>query len=158
MNKNLIFFSEKEEDHTKEDNKNKNRDLSLMSKAKEKIKSIKNKIPIHLDFESFEEGIKKKYKEASNVVEMLMDREKQNFEKTKRILFDLSSLVTSVQKKMYEQGEMTKNILFNSIKSVDNVEQGNKHLTKAKEYQKGRGLMIGLIFIILGLFLILYDR
>ena len=52
---------------------------------------------------------------------------------------------------------MTKNILFNSFQSVGNIEQGNKHLTKAKEYQKGRGLTIGLIFIILGLYLILTD-
>ena len=89
---------------------------------------------------------------------MLMDKEKQNYEKTKRILFDLSSLVTAVQTKLHEQGEMTKNILFNSLKSVDNIEEGNKHLTQAKEYQKGRGFIIGLMFIILGLFLILSDR
>ena len=86
-----------------------------------------------------------------------MDKEKQNFEKTKKILFDLSSLMTNVQQKLQEQGEMTKNILFNSFQSVGNIEQGNKHLTKAKEYQKGRGLTIGLIFIILGLYLILTD-
>ena len=89
---------------------------------------------------------------------MLMDKEKQNFEKTKKILFDLSSLVTTVQKKMFEQGEMTKNILFNSLKAVDNIEEGNKQLNKAKEYQKGRGFIVGIIFIILGLFLILADR
>jgi t-SNARE complex subunit (syntaxin) len=89
---------------------------------------------------------------------MMMDKEKQNYEKTKRILYDLSSLNTTIQKKLFEQSEMTKNILFNSFKSVDNVEQGNKHLTKAKEYQKGRGLIIGIIFIILGLFLIISDR
>ena len=53
---------------------------------------------------------------------------------------------------------MTKNILFNSFKSVENVEQGNKHLKQAKEYQKGRGLIIGIVFIILGLFLLIYDR
>ena len=53
---------------------------------------------------------------------------------------------------------MTKNILFNSFQSVNNVEKGNKHLSEAKKYQKGRGLTIGLIFIILGLFLIIYDR
>ena len=110
------------------------------------------------DIENVEEKIKEKYKEASNVVEILMDKEKQNFEKTKKILFDLSSLVTNVQKKLHAQGEMTKNILFNSFKSVENVEQGNKHLKQAKEYQKGRGLIIGIVFIILGLFLLIYDR
>ena len=110
------------------------------------------------DIGGVEDKIKNKYKEASNVVEILMDKEKQNFEKTKKILFDLSSLVTSVQKKLHAQGEMTKNILFNSFQSVNNVEKGNKHLSEAKKYQKGRGLTIGLIFIILGLFLIIYDR
>ena len=128
------------------------------------LKDIPNKIKkfvvknLPFDIENVEDKIKNKYKEASNVVEILMDKEKQNFEKTKKILFDLSSLVTSVQKKLHAQGEMTKNILFNSFKSVENVEQGNKHLKQAKEYQKGRGLIIGIVFIILGLFLLIYDR
>ena len=128
------------------------------------LKDIPNKIKkfvvknLPFDIENVEEKIKEKYKEASNVVEILMDKEKQNFEKTKKILFDLSSLVTNVQKKLHAQGEMTKNILFNSFKSVENVEQGNKHLKQAKEYQKGRGLIIGVVFIILGLFLLIYDR
>ena len=128
------------------------------------LKDIPNKIKkfvvknLPFDIENVEEKIKEKYKEASNVVEILMDKEKQNFEKTKKILFDLSSLVANVQKKLHAQGEMTKNILFNSFKSVENVEQGNKHLKQAKEYQKGRGLIIGIVFIILGLFLLIYDR
>ena len=128
------------------------------------LKDVPNKIKkfvvknLPFDIENVEEKIKEKYKEASNVVEILMDKEKQNFEKTKKILFDLSSLVTNVQKKLHAQGEMTKNILFNSFKSVENVEQGNKHLKQAKEYQKGRGLIIGIVFIILGLFLLIYDR
>ena len=128
------------------------------------LKDVPNKIKkfvvknLPFDIENVEDKIKNKYKEASNVVEILMDKEKQNFEKTKKILFDLSSLVTSVQKKLHAQGEMTKNILFNSFKSVENVEQGNKHLKQAKEYQKGRGLIIGIVFIILGLFLLIYDR
>ena len=128
------------------------------------LKDVPNKIKkfvvknLPFDIENVEDKIKNKYKEASNVVEILMDKEKQNFEKTKKILFDLSSLVTSVQKKLHAQGEMTKNILFNSFKSVENVEQGNKHLKQAKEYQKGRGIIIGIVFIILGLFLLIYDR
>ena len=119
-------------------------------------KKINQIIPI--DFDKFEEKIKDKYKEASHVVDLLMDKEKQNFEKTKRILYDLSTLMTNVGKKMHEQGELTKNILFNSLKSIDNIEEGNKHLKKAKEYQKGRGFIIGIVFILLGLFLLLSDR
>ena len=144
------FFSEKEEDLSKDEV---NEKQSLKTKVKKKLNQI---LPI--DFDSFEEKIKEKYKEANDVVDMLMDKEKQNYEKTKRILFDLSSLVTNVQKKMHEQSEMTKNILFNSLSSVLNIEQGNKHLSQAKEYQKGRGLIIGIIFIILGLILLLADR
>ena len=156
------FFSEKEEDNIGKDTLNNNinniNSINNINKTKKnsKPKTIINNILD--DFDSFKKDIKNKYKETNNVIEMLMDKEKQNYEKTKKILFDLSSLVTTVQKKMYEQGEMTKNILFNSLKSIDNIEEGNKHLTKAKEYQKGRGFMIGLIFIILGLFLILADR
>ena len=52
---------------------------------------------------------------------------------------------------------MTKTILFNSEVSVTNIEEGNKQLKIAQEYQKGRGIMYGAIFIILGLFLVLYD-
>ena len=152
------FFAELEEDHSndKNDIPRKNSDInnqSFKAKAKAQIKKI---IPI--DFNKLEEGIINKFQETNTVIHMMMDKEKQNYEKTKRILFDLSSLNTSIQKKLFEQSEMTKNILFNSFKSVDNIEQGNKHLTKAKEYQKGRGLTIGLIFIILGLFLIISDR
>ena len=152
------FFAELEEDHSndKNDIPRKNSDInnqSFKAKAKAQIKKI---IPI--DFDKLEEGIINKFQETNTVIHMMMDKEKQNYEKTKRILFDLSSLNTSIQKKLFEQSEMTKNILFNSFKSVDNIEQGNKHLTKAKEYQKGRGLTIGLIFIILGLFLIISDR
>ena len=156
------FFSEKEEDNIGKDTLNKN--ISNINSNNNINKTKKNSKPKTIiknildDFDSFKKDIKNKYKETNNVIEMLMDKEKQNYEKTKKILFDLSSLVTTVQKKMYEQGEMTKNILFNSLKSIDNIEEGNKHLTKAKEYQKGRGFMIGLIFIILGLFLILADR
>ena len=130
----------------------------------ESLKDVPNKIKkffvknLPFDIENVEEKIKNKYKEATNVVEMLMDKEKQNLQKTKKIIFDLSSLNTNVQKKLHAQGEMTKNILFNSFKSVENVEQGNKHLKQAKEYQKGRGLIIGIVFIILGLFLLIYDR
>ena len=156
------FFSEKEEDNIGKDtlnnninNINSNNNINKSKKNSKPKTIIKNILD---DFDSFKKDIKNKYKETNNVIEMLMDKEKQNYEKTKKILFDLSSLVTTVQKKMYEQGEMTKNILFNSLKSIDNIEEGNKHLTKAKEYQKGRGFMIGLIFIILGLFLILADR
>ena len=156
------FFSEKEEDNIGKDtlnnninNINSNNNINKTKKNSKPKTIIKNILD---DFDSFKKDIKNKYKETNNVIEMLMDKEKQNYEKTKKILFDLSSLVTTVQKKMYEQGEMTKNILFNSLKSIDNIEEGNKHLTKAKEYQKGRGFMIGLIFIILGLFLILADR
>ena len=156
------FFSEKEEDNIGKDtlnnnisNINSNNNINKIKKNSKPKTIIKNILD---DFDSFKKDIKNKYKETNNVIEMLMDKEKQNYEKTKKILFDLSSLVTTVQKKMYEQGEMTKNILFNSLKSIDNIEEGNKHLSKAKEYQKGRGFMIGLIFIILGLFLILADR
>ena len=156
------FFSEKEKDNIGKDtlnnnisNINSNNNINKTKKNSKPKTIIKNILD---DFDSFKKDIKNKYKETNNVIEMLMDKEKQNYEKTKKILFDLSSLVTTVQKKMYEQGEMTKNILFNSLKSIDNIEEGNKHLTKAKEYQKGRGFMIGLIFIILGLFLILADR
>lgn len=135
--------------------------FAKMGRAKEnpskKIKKflVKN---LPFDVEKLEENIKNKFKETNNVIEILMDKEKKSFEKTKKILFDLSSLMTSVQKKLHAQSEMTKNILFNSIKSVENIEQGNKHLSQAKEYQKGRGLIIGIIFIILGLFLIISDR
>ena len=156
------FFSEKEKDNIDKNtlnnnisNINSNNNINKTKKNSKPKTIIKNILD---DFDSFKKDIKNKYKETNNVIEMLMDKEKQNYEKTKKILFDLSSLVTTVQKKMYEQGEMTKNILFNSLKSIDNIEEGNKHLTKAKEYQKGRGFMIGLIFIILGLFLILADR
>ena len=140
-------------------------DIGIGDKIKiESLKEVPNKIKkffvknLPFDIENVEEKIKNKYKEAGNVIEMLIDKEKQDYEKTKKILFDLSSLVTSVQKKLYDQGEMTKNILFNSFKSVENVKQGNKHLRQAKEYQKGRGLIIGIIFIVLGLLLLLYDR
>ena len=147
--KKFNFFAEKEKEDTSQ--------IKSLKDVPNKIKKfvIKN---LPFDLENVEEKIKDKYKEASNVVEILMDKEKQNFEKTKKILFDLSDLVTSVQKKLHAQGEMTKNILFNSFKSVENVEQGNKHLKQAKEYQKGRGLIIGIVFIILGLFLLIYDR
>ena len=152
------FFADLEEDHSndKSDIPRKNTDnnnQSFKAKAKAQIKKI---IPI--DFDKLEEGIINKFQETNTVIHMMMDKEKQNYEKTKRILYDLSSLNTNIQKKLFEQSEMTKNILFNSFKSVDNIEQGNKHLTKAKEYQKGRGLTIAIIFIILGLFLILSDR
>ena len=147
--KKINFFAEKEEGSASQ--------IKSLKDVPNKIKKfvVKN---LPFDIENVEDKIKNKYKEASNVVEILMDKEKQNFEKTKKILFDLSSLVTSVQKKLHAQGEMTKNILFNSFKSVENVEQGNKHLKQAKEYQKGRGLIIGIVFIILGLFLLIYDR
>ena len=98
-----------------------------------------------------------KYKEPSNVVHIFMNSANKSYEKTKQILFELSDLMTTVQTKIFEQSEMTKTILFNSEVSVTNIEEGNKQLKIAQEYQKGRGIMYGAIFIILGLFLILYD-
>jgi len=44
-----------------------------------------------------------------------------------------------------------------STQSVDNIQKANKELIISQEYQKGRGLMIGLIFLLLGLFLLFYD-
>jgi t-SNARE complex subunit (syntaxin) len=58
---------------------------------------------------------------------------------------------------MYEQSKITKFIISNSINSIENIDKGNEHLKKAQEYQKGRGLAVGIIFIILGIFLLLYD-
>ncbi len=98
-----------------------------------------------------------KYTESNNIINLFKNNESKNYEKTKQILYELSDLMTIVQNKMHEQGEMTKAILFNSIASLDNINQGNKHLKKAQEYQKGKGFILGLIFIGLGLFLILYD-
>jgi len=46
---------------------------------------------------------------------------------------------------------------MNANTSLDNAQKANKELVKAQEYQKGRGLLIGCIFISLGLFLIYYD-
>lgn len=129
---------------------------TLKKKAKEKVNQIIQNIP--LDFDKVGEEIKNRYKESNNIIKIFLDKEKINFEKTKRILYDLSDLMSTVTKKMHEQSEMTKNILFNSLSSLKNIDEGNKHLEKAKEYQKGRGFMIGIIFVILGLFLILYDR
>ena len=136
----------------------------IVDKTKiESLKDIPNKVKkffvknLPIDIENFEEKIKNKYKEANNVIQILLDKDKQNYQKTKKIIFDLSSLMTSVQKKMYSQTEMTKNILFNSFRSVESVQRGNKELKQAKKYQKGRGLIIGIIFIILGLILIIKD-
>lgn len=98
-----------------------------------------------------------KYKESPNIIHIFMNSASKNYEKTKQILYELSDLMTTVQTKIFEQSEMTKAILFNSEVSLTNVEQGNKELVKAQEYQKGRGIMYGLIFILLGLFLLLYD-
>ena len=38
-----------------------------------------------------------------------MDKEKQNFEKTKKILFDLSSLMTNDQQKLAKTAETRRN-------------------------------------------------
>lgn len=129
---------------------------NIKKKAKEKINQIIENIP--LDFDKVKDEIKNKYQESNSIIKIFMDKDKKDYEKTKRIIYDLSDLMTTVQKKMHEQSEMTKNILFNSLSSLNNIEEGNKHLEKAKEYQKGRGFIIGVIFVILGLFLIIYDR
>jgi hypothetical protein len=42
------------------------------------------------------------------------------------------------------------------MQSLDNIKSGNKELIVAQNSQS-RGYMIGTMFIILGLFLILYD-
>ena len=97
------------------------------------------------------------FKESPNVLHIFADNVNKSYEKTKQIIFELGDLMNTVQQKIYEQSEMTKNILYNSFVSVDNIEQGNKELKKAKEYQKGRGICYGLIFMLLGMFLILYD-
>lgn len=44
-----------------------------------------------------------------------------------------------------------------STQSTDNISKANKELKISQEFQKGRGLMIGMIFILLGLFLLYYD-
>lgn len=44
-----------------------------------------------------------------------------------------------------------------SIQSTENISKANKELKISQEYQKGRGLMIGIIFVVLGLFLLYYD-
>lgn len=44
-----------------------------------------------------------------------------------------------------------------STQSTDNISKANKELKISQEYQKGRGLMIGMIFFTLALFLLYYD-
>jgi len=44
-----------------------------------------------------------------------------------------------------------------STKSTENISKANKELKISQEYQKGRGLVIGMIFFVLGLSLIYYD-
>jgi len=99
----------------------------------------------------------KPFQESNNLINVFMKNSNINYEKTKQILYELSDLMTTVQKKMYEQSKITKNIISNSINSIENIDKGNEHLKKAYEYQKGRGLTVGIIFIILGIFLLLYD-
>ena len=126
-------------------------------KMKKEVKKKKEKYNI-IDVSSLEKEEERiKYTESNNIINLFKNNETKNYEKTKQILYELSDLMTIVQNKMHEQGEMTKAILFNSIASLDNINQGNKHLKKAQEYQKGKGFILGLIFIGLGLFLILYD-
>ena len=47
--------------------------------------------------------------------------------------------------------------MTNAVSSLENVQSANKELVISQEYQKNRGLIIGLIFIILGLMLLYYD-
>lgn len=55
-----------------------------------------------------EESDLSNYKESKGVMNIFMNNETKNYEKTKQILFELSDVMNIVQKKMYEQGEMTK--------------------------------------------------
>jgi len=48
-------------------------------------------------------------------------------------------------------------VASNASESLNNIVSANKELVKSQEYQKGRGIMIGCIFILLGLFLVYYD-
>ena len=128
-----------------------------ISSLVQKKENVKNEKTFMQSLETSVEDLNNKYKEPSNVVHIFMNSANKSYEKTKQILFELSDLMTTVQTKIFEQSEMTKTILFNSEVSVTNIEEGNKQLKIAQEYQKGRGIMYGAIFIILGLFLVLYD-
>jgi hypothetical protein len=131
-------------------------DLNVKKEPKKKKEKISNEI---LDLSSLgKEEERIRYSESNTVVNIFKNNEQKNYEKAKQILYELSDLTTIFQKKLHEQGEMTKAILFNSIASLENINQGNVHLKKAQEYQKGKGFILGLIFIGLGVFLILYDK
>lgn len=122
---------------------------------KDKIKKDNIKY-INTDLYENENNMKP-FQESNNLINVFMKNANKNYEKTKQILYELSDLMTTVQKKMYEQSKITKFIISNSINSIENIDKGNEHLKKAQEYQKGRGLSVGIIFIILGIFLLLYD-
>ena len=123
-----------------------------------KDNKIKNDNIKYINTELYEkESNMKPFQESNNLINVFMKNANKNYEKTKQILYELSDLMTTVQKKMYEQSKITKYIISNSINSIENIDKGNEHLKKAHEYQKGRGLTVGIIFIILGIFLLLYD-
>jgi len=131
-------------------------DLNVKKEPKKKKEKISNEF---LDITSLgKEEERIRYSESNTVVNIFKNNEQKNYEKAKQILYELSDLTTIFQKKLHEQGEMTKAILFNSLASLENINQGNIHLKKAQEYQKGKGFILGLIFIGLGVFLILYDK
>jgi len=109
------------------------------------------------------------YSDSQFAMSIFKATESKDLEKTKQILFELSDLVNTFSHKVVEQQQITENskhknklkkfiiVIKNSQTSLENIKDANKELVISQEYQKGRGITIGLIFIVLGLFLIYYD-
>ncbi len=99
----------------------------------------------------------KKYCEPESVISTFKRQETDSLSDTKKMIFELSDLMTNFSSKVQEHQEVT-NIIFSDSKSaLQNIKDGNKELGISLENQKNRGLYIGMMFILLGLFLIFYD-
>jgi len=98
-----------------------------------------------------------KYYEGDNVISTFKKQETDGLVQTKRMITDLSELLTNFSTKVFEQQEITNIIYSDTQSALQNIKDGNKELLISVEYQKGRGLYIGGFFIILGLFLLFYD-
>lgn len=81
-----------------------------------------------------------------------------NIQDTQNTLHELSELMNNFSTKIVEQDEVVTTIMHDAEEANVNIKEAGKELKQAHEYQKGYDKVVAGLYIIMAIWLLVYDR
>ena len=97
-------------------------------------------------------------REAGGEQEQILMKREESMEETEAMLAEISEVMTRFASKVDEQEELIDMIVIHHEDATLNVEEAGRQLEQAHEYQKGSGIMLAVVYLVMGVLLLLFDR